>query len=310
MAVQYSRGLHEVAEGCWAWFEPPGSWGLSNSGLVKIGAELLVIDTQNDVGRARDLRGAAVEIGGEDAITTVVNTHNDGDHWFGNMFFEDARIIATTAAANAMRTLPIDPRRLAEVGRAGTALQRWSHWRAEIFDYECWRPVFPAETFDGTLKLADGAVTLHEVGPAHTLGDAIVHVPDANVVFSGDILFHRATPIVWAGPVSNYVAACDAVLALEPAVVVPGHGPVATADGVRETRNYLVHLLEHTTRCVAAGVPPEQAYRRFDPGEYRLWPHASRAFQSILAIYAEFRPELVSLSWEESMEIVLADDAS
>lgn len=311
-SVPFSRGLHEVAPNCWAWFEPPGSWGLSNSGIVRVGDEMLVIDTQNDVGRARAVRAAATELGGPDSVTTVVNTHEDGDHWFGNMLFEDARIVATTAAADGMRTLRVDPRRLAEVGEEGTALRRWSRWRASIYDYEGWRPVHPTETFDGahTLKVGDGAVELREVGPAHTGGDAIVHVPEARVVYAGDILFHRSTPIVWAGPVSHYIAACEVVLSLDPAVVVPGHGAVAGPAGVREARNYLSRLLDHATRCVEAGTPLEQAYRSFDPGEYRLWPHASRAFQSIRAVYAELRPDLAGLSWQDAMEIVLADDAS
>ncbi|WP_158703502.1 MBL fold metallo-hydrolase [Pseudonocardia dioxanivorans] len=310
--VPYSRGLHEVATGCWAWFEPPGTWGLSNSGVVRIGNETLVVDTQNDVRRAGDLRAAVDRVAGSDGIGTVVNTHDDGDHWFGNLRFEDSRIIATTAAASGMRSVPIDPRRLVEVGRDGSALQRWSRWRAEFYDYEGWRPVYPTETFDGstTVKLGDGVVEVYEVGPAHTRGDAIVHVPEAGVVFTGDILFHRATPVVWAGPVSNYIAACDVVLGLEPEVVVPGHGPVARTSGVRETRSYLVRLLEHTLRCIEAGAPAEVAYRTFDPAEYRLWPHASRAYQSIRAIYAEHEPDLPGPSWAESMEIVLEDDAS
>ncbi|MTD55174.1 MBL fold metallo-hydrolase [Amycolatopsis pithecellobii] len=307
--VPYSRGLHHVAEGCWAWLEPPGTWGMSNSGLVTIGGETLVVDTQIDPPRARALRAAATGVAEE--ITTVVNTHDDGDHWFGNLVFEDARILATTAASDAMRTMPMDPRRLGEIGGEGTALRRWSQWRAEVYDYEGWRPAYPTETFDGslTVKLGDGTVELHEVGPAHTRGDAIVHVPAAGVVFTGDILFHRATPIVWAGPVSNHIAACDVVLGLDAAVVVPGHGPVASGAAVRETRNYLVHLLEHTLRHVEAGAPPEVAYRTFDPGEYRLWPHTSRAFPTIQAIYAEHRPDLAGLSWAETMEIVLAGDA-
>ncbi|MGI5127899.1 MBL fold metallo-hydrolase [Pseudonocardia sp. CA-107938] len=311
-SAPFSRGLHEVAPNCWAWFEPPGSWGLSNSGIVRIGDELLVIDTQNDVPRARAVRAAAVDLGGPDSVTTVVNTHEDGDHWFGNMVFEDARIVATTAAADGMRTLRVDPRRLADVGAEGSALRRWSRWRASIYDYAGWRPVYPTETFDGahTLKVGDGEVELRAVGPAHTGGDAIVHVPEAGVVYAGDILFHRSTPIVWAGPVSRYIAACDVILALDPAVVVPGHGPVAGPSGVREARNYLSRLLDHAGRCVEAGTSLEQAYRSFDPGEYRLWPHASRAFQSIRAVYAELRPDLADLSWLDAMEIVLTDDAS
>ncbi|GAA1826893.1 hypothetical protein GCM10009836_00620 [Pseudonocardia ailaonensis] len=301
-----------MAPGCSVWFEPPGSWGLSNSGVVKIGDEVLVVDTQNDVTRAAALRAAALGVAGTDSVTTVVNTHDDGDHWFGNMFFDDCRIVATAAAADGMRALRMDPRRLSELGSDGSALQGWSRWRAETFSYEDWRPVFPTETFDDalTVKLGGGTVELIGVGPAHTGGDALVHVPEAGVVFTGDIVFHRSTPIVWAGPVSNTIAACDAVLALEPSVIVPGHGPVADPAGVREVRTYLARLLEHTLGCLERGAGPEQAYRTFDAAEYRLWAHASRAYLTILSVYAEHRPDLALPTWAESMEVVLADDAS
>jgi len=152
-AVPYVRGLREVGSGCYAWFEPPGSWGLSNSGVVRIDDEVLVVDTQNDVGRARALRAAADRVAGDGALTTVVNTHEDGDHWFGNMLFDGARIVATAAASDGMRALRMDPRRLAELGDEGTALQRWAHWRSETFDYAQWQPVFPSETFEGALTV-------------------------------------------------------------------------------------------------------------------------------------------------------------
>ena len=63
----------------------------------------------------------------------------------------------------------------------------------------------PTWTFDGELELrvGDRRVRLLEVGPAHTAGDVVVHLPDDGVVFTGDILFHGGHPIVWAGPVAQ-----------------------------------------------------------------------------------------------------------
>jgi glyoxylase-like metal-dependent hydrolase (beta-lactamase superfamily II) len=63
----------------------------------------------------------------------------------------------------------------------------------------------PDRTFRGELALEVGGreVRLIEVGPAHTPGDLIVHVPDARVVFAGDILFIGVTPVMWAGPVER-----------------------------------------------------------------------------------------------------------
>jgi glyoxylase-like metal-dependent hydrolase (beta-lactamase superfamily II) len=78
-----------------------------------------------------------------------------------------------------------------------------------------------------------------ELGPAHTGGDTIVHVPDADVVFTGDLLFNQGTPIVWAD-YDNWIAARDRILELDAAVLVPGHGPVTDASGLRDLRHYVV----------------------------------------------------------------------
>ena len=85
-------------------------------------------------------------------------------------------------------------------------------------------------------------VELIEVGPARTAGDTIAVVPDAGVVYTGDILFINGTPIVWAGPLSNWVAACDLMLGMDADVVVPGHGPVTDKSGVTEVRDYLTFV--------------------------------------------------------------------
>ena len=91
--------------------------------------------------------------------------------------------------------------------------------------------------------MGDTEVRLIEVGPAHTQGDVIVHVPSQGVVYTGDILFNGGHPIVWAGPVANWMAACDRILALDAPTVVPGHGPV-WAEAVQAQRDYFTYLTD------------------------------------------------------------------
>ena len=74
--------------------------------------------------------------------------------------------------------------------------------------------------------------------PRHRLGahDGDALLPAERVLFSGDILFCGAHPIAWAGPVSNWIAACERILAMDVDVIVPGHGPVTGKQAVRELR--------------------------------------------------------------------------
>ena len=132
-------------------------------------------------------------------------------------------------------------------------------------------------------------MSLIEVGPAHTAGDAVVHLPDADIVFTGDILFHGGHPIVWAGPVAHWIAACDRVLALQPAVVIPGHGPLATPSALRDLKEYFELLTVEARRRFDAGMTPLDAARDIDLGPYAGWSEAERVVANIHALLPRLR---------------------
>jgi glyoxylase-like metal-dependent hydrolase (beta-lactamase superfamily II) len=82
-------------------------------------------------------------------------------------------------------------------------------------------------------------------------------VPAHRTVFTGDILFIGSHPIMWEGPIQNWIRACDALLALDVDVVVPGHGPLTDKAGVRAAREYWL-MLDHEVRAGhAAGASAE-----------------------------------------------------
>jgi glyoxylase-like metal-dependent hydrolase (beta-lactamase superfamily II) len=308
--LPYSRGLHDLGDGCHAWLEPPGSWGFANSGVVTGDSDVLVVDTQNDLPMAAALRAAVDEVAAGRPVTAVVNTHSDGDHWNGNLLYEGARIIASRATADEMADMWLDPARLSEMAGGDSAFGRFLTWRTEAFDYEGWRPVYPTETFSDrtSLSVGDRTVELIEVGPAHTRGDVIVHVPSAGVVYAGDVLFTDSTPIVWAGPLSRCIDACDRIMACEPRLVVPGHGPIVGAAGVADVRRYLESILEYATAQFRAGRSPAEAYAGLELGEFAAWPHASRAYPNIYAVYRELDPDAYPIAPQVSLDTVLADD--
>jgi glyoxylase-like metal-dependent hydrolase (beta-lactamase superfamily II) len=182
---------------------------------------------------------------------------------------------------------------MAGVLRAAPSLGPAGEFLARIFapfSFDEIPEALPTTTFEGRLdlRIADRRVTLLEVGPAHTAGDVVVHLPDDGVVFTGDILFHGGHPIVWAGPVSNWVAACDRVLELDASVVVPGHGPLATPSAVADLRGYFGYLTVEARERHDAGMSALDAARDIDLGPYAGWGEAERVVANVRALYRDF----------------------
>jgi cyclase len=150
----------------------------------------------------------------------------------------------------------------------------------------------PTSTFDGRLDLrvGDRDVRLLEVGPAHTTGDAIVHVPDAGVVFTGDILFIGGTPIMWRGPVANWLAACDRIVETGAATLVPGHGPVTDAAGVEGVRRYLTYVRDDARARFEAGMVDVAAADDIDISAFAGWTEPERIAVNAETLYREFDP--------------------
>jgi glyoxylase-like metal-dependent hydrolase (beta-lactamase superfamily II) len=296
--MTYEKGLHEVADGVWAYLQPDGGWGWSNAGLVTDGNASLLVDTLFDLALTAEMLAAMRRATpAAEHIATVVNTHANGDHCFGNALVTSAEIIASRACAEEMVAVP--PALFVDLLRAAPDLGEMGAFAQRIFgpfsfgDIEL---VPPTRTFDGQLDLrvGDRLVHLVEVGPAHTAGDVVVHLPDDGVVFTGDILFHGGHPVVWAGPVSNWIAACDRVLALGAETVVPGHGPLATPDALRDLKGYFDYLTTEARTRFDAGLTPLDAARDIDLGPYQGWGEAERLVVNVHALYRDFGLELPS----------------
>jgi cyclase len=290
--MRYSKGLHEVADGVWAYLQPDGGWGWSNAGLVTGDGTSVLVDTLFDLRlTAEMLEQMRRATPAADRIVTVVNTHANGDHCYGNALLSGSEIISSARCAEEMLQLP--PATMAAMMQSAASLGEAGEFLARIFSpfrFENVPLTLPTRTFDGRLDLQIGErrVALLEVGPAHTGGDTVVHLPDDGVVFTGDILFHGGHPIVWSGPVTNWIAACDRILGLRPTVVVPGHGPVATPTALVELKEYFEFLTREARIRFDGGMTPMGAARDIDLGPYSGWSEAERVVANIHALYREF----------------------
>jgi glyoxylase-like metal-dependent hydrolase (beta-lactamase superfamily II) len=252
----------EVGDGCLAYVQGSGGWGWSNAGLIVGDGTSLLVDTLFDLRLTRRMLDRFADHTRLAPIATVVNTHSNGDHCYGNVLIEGAEIVASSATAAEMAHVP--PSMLAGLTSAPGELGELFRSFFGEFDFDGIGLRLPDRTFDGRIDVDVGGrtVELIEVGPAHTAGDTLVHVPDAGVIYAGDIMFVGGTPIVWAGPLGNWIAACDRMLAMDVAVVVPGHGPVTDLGGVRAVRDYLAFVDSEATACHAAGLDAFDAARQ------------------------------------------------
>jgi glyoxylase-like metal-dependent hydrolase (beta-lactamase superfamily II) len=289
--MAYTRGLHEVGDGLYAYLQPDGGWGWSNAGLVADGESTLLVDTLYDLALTEQMLHAMRRaVPGAERIDTLVNTHANGDHCYGNQLVGGARIVASERTAAEMSELP--PAAMAALLEQAPAMGALGAFFLECFgafDFEGIELALPEETFSGELGLRVGEreLRLIEVGPAHTRGDTLVHVPAQRVLFSGDILFSEAHPIAWAGPVSNWIAACDRILAMDVETIVPGHGPLAGPAAVRELKAYFEYLYEQARACHAEGMTPLQAARSISLDRWAQWGESERLVVNVANIFAE-----------------------
>lgn len=291
---EYTKGLKDIGNGLYAWLQPDGGWGWSNAGLIRDGEASLLVDTLFDMALTREMLGTMADATGIGAekIGAIVNTHANGDHCHGNGCCPQAEIIASEASAKEMAEVP--PAMLAQFKKLGAQLGPAGSYFADIFapfDFENVEERAPTRTFSGSLdlKVGDKAVRLIEVGPAHTGGDVLVHVPGDKTVFTGDILFIDGTPLMWAGPVANWIKACEAIIAMDVDVIVPGHGPVTDKAGVRRVADYLAFVDAEAQKRFEAGLSVREAALDIALGDYASWGDAERIAVNVDSLYREYR---------------------
>jgi cyclase len=318
-APRFEGGLSEVAPGIHAWLQPNGLLGESNAGLVIGDGTSLLVDTLWDPRLTRRMLAAIAQLNVQAPIKTLVNTHSDGDHWWGNQELAGVEIVATEAAAAVMRTQ--SPREMKRFGALARALRLagslplpyprrddiatiadYASEALEPFAFDGIRLVPPTRTFSGELDLDVGSrqVRLIEVGPAHTPGDLVVWVPDAKIAIAADILFIGVTPIMWTGPVEDWIAALELLLDLGAERFVPGHGPVCGTDEVQRLIDYWRWLDRTANRHLEAGRSVAETARELVLGDeivargFADWLDPERALVSIRTIDAH-RKQAVEL---------------
>jgi glyoxylase-like metal-dependent hydrolase (beta-lactamase superfamily II) len=244
----------EVADRVWVARQ---EWYDLNVCLVRGSAGLIVVDTQASARAARSIVEDVRALGIGD-VTAVVNTHEHFDHTFGNGAFLESfgRIPIHAHGVAAERT--------AEAGERIKELFAEDDddpHREEVLETEV---VVADQTFSSVrvLDLGDRQVELAHPGRGHTAGDAVIRVPDADVVLAGDLVEESGDPAygVDCHPL-DWPGTLDVVLNLvgRDTVVVPGHGALVDRDFVEQQRQDIAITAQVIRDLAAAGVPADRA---------------------------------------------------
>ncbi|MFY9888581.1 MAG: MBL fold metallo-hydrolase [Streptosporangiaceae bacterium] len=269
--------LIEVADRVFGYIQPDGTWYINNTGFIVGDRSVISIDACSTERRTRAYLDRIASVTPA-PVTTLVNTHHHGDHTYGNCVFGDITIIG-------------QERCRAEIIATGL-LGNTGIW--EPVDWGELTLAPPTVTFTDRLRLWSGdlPVDLRYVGqPAHTSNDTLVWLPEQRVLFCGDLLFNGGTPFLLMGSVTGAIEVLTTVVAPIPAAaIVPGHGAVCGPDLIGTVVGYLRFVLEIARRGLAAGVPPLDAARDTDLGEYAGWLDSERIVGNLHRAYWDLDP--------------------
>lgn len=168
-------------------------------------------------------------------VRFVINSGGQDHRWLGNGYWQaqGAQVIASTAA-------------VADHQSRGSLQMTGLGVLVGAEGLEGTVPAYADTEFDSDYKLNIGGVELEitHAGQAHTPGDSFIWMPSTGVVFAGDIVYiERILGIGEQSHSGTWIEVFEAMAALEPEVVVPGHGnPVPLSMASADTYDYLVNL--------------------------------------------------------------------
>ena len=274
--------IEELGEGIHAAIARPTGFAICNSGVADLGGGGLVFDSGMTPDSARDLNHQATRLLGRPP-SLAVTSHRHLDHILGNSEFAQIPIWGTRRTREIL--LETTDQLLAEVRREqlekdvaeleGHRGEMRTEAAREDLEFilqinraalACagrLKVVPPDHTFETKMTLPGArAAELVSLGSGHTEADAFLFLPREKVLFAGDLVVVGVQPSMGNGDPDHWVEELDQIERMAPERVVPGHGPVTTTDGIRETRAYLSGVLEAAR--ASRGAPLPAALRRWE----------------------------------------------
>ncbi len=298
----------KVADGVYAAVAKPGGIASGNAGFIAGDDGVVVVDTFFTPAAAEALIAEIAKVTPQ-RVRFAINTHYHLDHTGGNQVFVE-RGVPIVAHDNVIewqttknkKFLPA-PEELTK--RRDDAAKQLADTPADQADKrsQVERQIRRIDAMqkiqltNPTLTFSSGMMHLHAgkrdvqlfTLPGHTGGDVLAYVPDANVVFSGDMGWSKTLPNLVDATVVDWIASLDKLLSQYPtAKFVPGHGQVATAAEIKEFRDYLDNLRTRVQKAIADGLTVDQAKQQLAlPEQYKSFAFQNFAQPNVEDMYKE-----------------------
>jgi len=221
----------KVAEGVWASTTPGGA----NVGWFDIGGTVVAVDCGTSDEVARAILDEIQKTAGKKPGYVVV-THAHRDHVGGVAAFvaAGAQVVSSEKAASGVLTLFSAPKPGANAPFLMTVSER-------------------------TLLVGRGPrrAEIDYLGPGHTQGDVVVVVPDAGVLFCGDLAASGVLPFLRSDDVdtAGWEKILQRLAALKISKLVPGHGVIGPTQGIADTAAYIARVQQIATKIAMSGAP-------------------------------------------------------
>jgi cyclase len=302
--------LVKVAEGVYAAIAKAGGLASGNAGFIVGDGGVMIVDTFFTPIAVEELIN---EIGKltHQPIKNAVNTHYHLDHTGGNQVLAALNVpiiahdnVVGWQTTRNRRFLPI-PEEL-QKRRADAAKQltetpedqkdKRTQLERQLRRFDAMLQIKltnPSVTFSaGVMHLYLGTreVVLFSL-PGHTGGDVLVFVPDANVMFTGDMGWAKTLPNLVDATVNDWIPSLDKILSNHASTkFVPGHGDVATAAEMRDFRDYLDDLKSRVKKAIADGLTVDQAKEQLKlPDKYKGLAFQNFAQPNVDDMYKELK---------------------
>lgn len=278
--LQWPTGMSEVADGIFAYVQgngPYGNAGFSNAGLV-VGPDYCVVVDTLGTSSMHDGFLQSIRRVTNKPVGLVLITHHHVDHVLGTHRFMPARVVCHRQC------------RAHILAGRDTMVDRWRTMRPLLApDIPDMPVIVPDMTFDDriSIHLGDRELIFFHPGTAHTDGDAAVLIPDAKLLFTGDLFFNRVCPAAFQGDIDGWIDAVEKMLALDITTIVPGHGPVAGREALRDMLRYLTLIRDGARSAHARGLDVKAAVQSMELGDFARWSDTEeRLLQDVERVYA------------------------